>query len=56
MGIRFHNLIKVLNLNPDWWLSLNQQKRLLFDCIEREGDLKNLHRNTQNAALNVDLF
>ena len=29
---------------------------LLFDCIEREGDLKDTQRNTQNAALNVDLF
>ena len=28
----------------------------LFDCIEREGYLKDNHRNTQKAALNVDLF
>ena len=26
---------------------------LLFDCIEREGGLKD---NTQNAAPNVDIF
>ena len=28
----------------------------LFDCVEMEGDLKDTHRNTQNAALNVYLF
>ena len=27
----------------------------LFDCIEREGDLKDMHRNEQNAVLNVFL-
>ena len=28
----------------------------LFYCIEREGNLKDTHCNTQNGALNVDLF
>ena len=31
-------------------------KGVLIYCIEREGDLKETERNTQNAALNVDLF
>ena len=32
------------------------KKGHLFDCIKRDGDLIDTHRNTQNAALNVDLF
>ena len=46
----------MLTLFPDWWRSLNKEKGLLFDCIEREGDLKDKLRNKQNAGLNVDLF
>ena len=44
------------NFFPDWWILLKQEKVLLFDCIEREGDLKDTQRNTQNATLNVDLL
>ena len=44
--------------NSDWWRSLEFKKGKLFDCmfIERDGDLKDTHLNTENAALNVDLF
>ena len=35
---------------------IKSRKGELFDCIEREGDLKDTQRYTQNAALNVDLF
>ena len=48
-------MAKILNLFPDWWRSLNQEKGK-FECLEREGDLKDTQRNTQNAALNVNLF
>ena len=34
---------------------VNQEKGSLFECREREGDLKDTHWNKQNAALNVDL-
>ena len=53
-GIRIPQLAKIATLFPDWWRILNLGKGLLFDFIEREGDLKDEHRNTQNAALNVD--
>ena len=35
---------------------MNQENGYLFDCIEREWDLKDTQINTQNSALNVDLF
>ena len=48
-------MAKILNLFPDWWRSLNQEKGK-FECLEREGDMKDTQRNTQYAALNYDLF
>ena len=55
-GIRIPQLAKITTLSRDWWRSLNEQKVLLFDCIEREGNLKDTHRYTKDAAINVDLF
>ena len=49
-------LAKISNLFRDWSRSLNYEKGLSFECIKREGSLKDTHRNTQNAALSVDLF
>ena len=49
-------MAKITTLFPDKWRSLNFEKGYLFDCIEREEDLNDTHCNTQNAALNVDLF
>ena len=54
--IRISRLSKIPTLFPDWSRSLNLEKGYLFDCIEREEDFKDTSRNTQNAALNVDLF
>ena len=39
-----------------WLISLNEEKGQLFDCKEMNGDLKDIPRNRQNAALPVDLF
>ena len=55
-GTRIPQLAKITTLFPDWCRSLNFKKELLFDSIERDGDLKDTYRNTKNAALNVDLF
>ena len=44
-------MAKTTTLFPDWW-----KKGSLIDCIEWEEDLKDTRRNTQNAALNVDIF
>ena len=49
-------LVKILTVFPDWLRLLNLKKGQLFDCIEREWDMKDTHRNTKNDALNVDLF
>ena len=56
MGIRVSQLAKIPRLFPDWWRSLNQEKGKLFDCIYREWELKDTQCNTQNVALNVDIF
>ena len=48
-------LAKLQTFFPDSEILFHQEKGLSFDCIEREGDLKDTQRNTQNAALNVDL-
>ena len=49
-------LAKISTFFRNWCRSLNYEKGLLFECMEREGGLKDTHRNTQNAALNVDIF
>ena len=45
------------NYNLISWLVeiIELKKGLLFDCIEREGDLKDTHHNTQHAELKFDL-
>ena len=49
---------QLLNFQPffmivgDHW----NYKGVIIWLHEREGDLKDTHRNTQNAALNVHLF
>ena len=55
-GIRVPQLAKIPTPFHDWWSLFNFKKVQLFKCIESKGDLKDTHRNTQNAALNVALF
>ena len=52
-GIR---IPQITTLFPDWWRSLNKKKGSYLTAQKGGGDLKDTDRNTQNAALNVDLF
>ena len=47
--MRVSQLAKILTLFPDWLRSLYQEEGQLFDCIEREGDMKDTQRNAQNV-------
>ena len=40
----------------DHWIKKWDIYLILFICIEQKEDLKDTQRNTQNAALNVDIF
>ena len=44
-SIRIQQLTKIPTLFPDCRISFNLEKGSLFNCIEREGDLKDTRRN-----------
>ena len=55
MGTRILQFAIITTLFHDWWRALNEKKGI-FDCIEKEGDSKDPNRYPLNAALNVDLL
>ena len=53
-GIKVSQMAKITTPFPrDHWI---KKRGNYLTAKKRERDMKDTHRNTQNAALNVDLF